>query len=358
MSGHERRGRKQRRPAPVCWRMRLAYLSCVLPLLFGSVLACSGAGAEVPGGGPGGSSGEGSSGTDGTSSSSGSTGSSGSTSSSSGGSSGDPDPTPKETKVGTITITSTAYKVGTTPVEMGSAWGSFYRIPPQAPGGPSTSSCTTNTTGACTVNACTFGSSAPADGGAPAIAYTHAGVAKVTGVLVNDGSMTLTPGGYGYQTVSGSVAFFKGGESVGVSAPGNPNGAPAFDVKLTAPSSIVVTAPVFDAQSRVSVGAGKNLAVGWQNAAGGEVAVQISSGTSAKSAIARCAFPAGAGQGVVPSSVLAAVGAVGGQTSITVSAESRAVKNPDGWDITVTLQAYGIRAGASGGIASGLLQIQ
>ncbi len=337
--------------------MRSAYLFCLLPFAFGAIVACSGGADAVSGDNGGSSGGEGSSGDPGSSGASSSGGSSGA-SSSSGGSSGDPDPTPKETKVGTITITSTAYKVGTTPVEMGSAWGSFYRIPPPAAGGPSTSSCTTTTTGACTVNACTFGSSSATDGGAPSIAYTNAGVATVTGVLVNDGSMTLTPGGYGYQTVSGSVAFFKGGESVTVSAPGNPKGAPAFDVKLTAPASIVVTAPSFDAQSRVSVASGQSLPVAWQNAKGGEVAVQISAGTSAKSAIARCAFPAASGQGAVPASVLSAVGAVGGQTSITVSAESRAVKAPDGWDITVTLQAYGIRAGGNGGIASGLLQIQ
>jgi hypothetical protein len=170
--------------------------------------------------------------------------------------------------------------------------------------------------------------------------------------------MTITPGAYGYQTVSGSVAFFKGGESVRLTAPGNPTGAPAFDVALTAPASVKVTAPVFDAQARVTASAAQPLSVAWQNGGGGEVAVQIASGTTAKSASARCAFPAGSGHGVVPSAVLTAVGAIGAQTSITVSAESRAVKNPDGWDITVSLQAYGLRAGGTGGIASGLLQLQ
>jgi hypothetical protein len=240
---------------------------------------------------------------------------------------------------------------------MGSAYGSFYRLPPAPSGSAPTSSCTTTTTGACTVNACTFGPSTTTDGGAPAISYTNAGVVTVSGVLVNSGSMTLTPGGYGYQTLSGAVAFFKGGENIDISAPGNPSGAPAFNVALTAPASIKVTAPLFDAQSRVTVGAGQSLSVAWQNGGGGEVAVQISAATSAKSAIAHCSFPAASGHGVVPSAALDAIGAIGAQTSIMVSAESRAVKNPNGWDITVALQAYGIRAGANGGIASGLLQI-
>lgn len=336
----------------------------MLPFAFGilvaSMMACSVVGSSPSSTKPGGpSDGTSSGSTDGEGASSSSGGDVGSSTGSSSSSSGGATSTPKETKVGTITIASTSYTIGSTPVEMGSAYGSFYRLPPPAPGGAApASSCTTTTTGACTVNACSFGPTSAVDGGAPSITYTHAGVVTVTGVLVNDGSMTLTPGGYGYQTVSGSVAFFKGGESIGVSAPGNPNGAPAFDVTLTAPSSVVVTSPVFDAQSAVVVGQGDDLAVAWENAGGGDVAVQIASGTSSKSAIARCAFPAGSGQGVVPASVLAAVDAIGAQTSIMVSAESRAVKNPDGWDITVSLQAYGIRAGDSGGIASGLLRIE
>lgn len=249
---------------------------------------------------------------------------------------------------------STSYKIGTTPVEMGSAFGTFYRLPP--PTGTTKAACTTTTTGACTVNACTFGSSSP-DGGTTSIDYTNAGVATVSGVLVNDGSMTLTPGGYGYQTVSGSVAFFKGGESVKISAPGNPSGAPAFASSLKAPASMTVTSPVFDAQAKVIVSSGASLPVAWQSASAGEVVVQIVSGTSAKSATARCAFPASAGSGSVPASVLTSVYGIGAQTSVTVSAESRDVQKPDGWEITVSLQAYGIKSGTNGGIASGILQL-
>jgi hypothetical protein len=178
---------------------------------------------------------------------------------------------------------------------------------------------------------------------------------KVSGVLVNDGTMTLTPGGYGYNTVSGSVAFFTGGETVKFAAPGNAKGAPAFDTTLSAPSSVTITSPVFDSQGRVTVGGGQNLTVKWSGATAGEVATQISSGTSAKSAIARCAFPTASGQGVVPASVISAVKAVGAQTSIVISSESRTVKNPDGWDLTITLQAYALKP-QGGGIASGLLQ--
>jgi hypothetical protein len=283
-------------------------------------------------------------------------GTSGGTSGSSGSSGGSE--TPTDIKVGTITVMSTAYAIGDTPVEMGSATGTFYVIPaPPTGASKPASSCTETVTGPCTVNACTFAAE-PADAGAPRITYTHAGPVKVSGVLVNDGSMTLIPGGYGYQTVSGNVAFFRGGETVKISAPGNPGGAPAFDVALTAPASVRVTSPVFDAQSRVSVPTGQSLNVAWTGGAGSEVAVQISSGTSTRSAISRCAFPASAGQGSIPASVLAAVKAVGApQVSLVVNAESRSVQTPDGWDITVALQAYGLRSGATTAIAAGTLDL-
>lgn len=334
--------------------MGLVRLPSILVTSCGIVLAACSAGSVVsggPGDGTSGSSGaNGTSGGDDGTSSGASSGTSGASSGSTG-SSGD---APKETKVGTITVMSTAYKIGTTPVEMGSAFGTFYRLPPVTATG--TSACTITTTGACTVNACTFGASTP-DAGTPSIDYTNAGVATVTGVLVNDGSMTLTPGGYGYQTVSGSVAFFKGGETVGISAPGNPSGAPAFTTSLKAPASMTVTAPTFDAQAKVIVSSGASLPVAWQSASAGEVVVQIASGTSAKSATARCAFPASAGSGAVPASVLTSVYGIGAQTSVTVSAESRDVQKPDGWEITVSLQAYGIKSGTNGGIASGILQL-
>lgn len=321
----------------------------------GILLAACSAGSVVVSGAPGDGS-SGSSGADGTSGGNDGTssGASSGTSGASSGSTGSSGDAPKETKVGTITVMSTAYRVGTTPVEMGSAFGTFYRLP--APIGTTASACTTTTTGACTVNTCTFGSSSP-DAGTPSIDYTNAGVATVSGVLVNDGSMTLTPGGYGYQTVSGSVAFFKGGETVRISAPGNPSGAPAFSISLKAPASMTVTAPVFDAQSKIVVASGQSLSVGWQSATAGEVVVQIASGTSAKSATARCAFPSSAGSGAVPASVLSSVYGIGAQTSVTISAESRDVQKPDGWEITISLQSYGIRSGTNGGIASGILQL-
>ncbi len=321
-------------------------LRAVLPLpLLAAMVACSAGNSTSSSGGSESSSGEPSDG-------GGSSGSSGSSGNGDGGASSG------EVRVGTLTIMSNAYTVGTTPIEQGTAYGSFYRYTPAA-SGSSSGGCAVQTVGACAVNTCTFGTTSTGDAG-NGVTYTNSGTVTVSGVRVNSGSMTLTPGGYGYTTVSGSVAFFVGGENVRLAAPGNPTGAPAFDVALVAPSSVPVSAPVFDAQSSVSTSASQDLAVAWGSTPAAEVAVAISAGGTGKSVQARCAFPAGAGRGAVPAQVLASVQALGAATtSIVVSAESRKVQTLAGWDLTVTLQAYGIRAGGgAAGLAAGTLKFR
>lgn len=323
-------------------------LRAVLPLpLLAAMVACSAGNSTSSSGGSESSSGE-----------PGDGGSSSGSSGSSGGSGGDGGASSGEVRVGTLTIMSNAYTVGTTPVEQGTAYGNFYRYTPVA-GGSNSGGCAVQTIGACAVNTCTFGPSSTGDAGT-GVTYTNSGTVTVSGVRVNSGSMTLTPGGYGYNTVSGSVAFFVGGENVRLAAPGNPSGGPAFDVALVAPSSVPVSAPVFDAQSSVTTSASQDLAVAWGSTPAAEVAVAISAGGTGKSVQARCGFPAGAGRGAVPAQVLASVQALGAATnSIVVSAESRKVQTLAGWDLTVTLQAYGIRAGGSAaGLAAGTLKFR
>ncbi|MDB4945009.1 MAG: hypothetical protein JWP97_4543 [Labilithrix sp.] len=314
--------------------------------------ACSGSSTlqeAADGGSSSGSSGSGSSG---------SSGGGGGSSGSSGSSGSEPDggAEPQETKVGSITISSTHYAIGATPVEMGSASGTFYRVPP--PTGGASSACTETPEGACTLTTCNAAPSG--DAGASAIEYTHAGPLEVSGVLVNDGTMSLQPGGYGYATVSGSVAFFMGGEPIRVHAAGNAaaGGAPAFDVTQTAPGTVTVTAPVFDTQSRVAVNAGAPLAVSWSGAGSSDVLAQVAAGTSSRSAVGRCIFPGGGGSGSIPAAVFAAAQAAGGtgvSFSVTVLAHHRETK--DGWRIDVDLQSYGLRPGGAN-LAIGLVDVR
>jgi hypothetical protein len=254
-----------------------------------------------------------------------------------------------ETKTGIVTIESTRYTVSTTPVEQGYASGTFYRIPPGPSGGGW--SCSSATYGACEVQTC-MGTTTTTDGGL-SITYTDSGLMTISGVQVNDGTMTLTPGAYGYVTVSGAVALFNGGDTVRFVAPGNPSGAPAFDVSLVAPVSVNVSAPAF-VQGTATVSATQDLGIAWSGSSP-TVTAQLAAGTTGSSAVARCSYMGSAGHGTVPAAAIAAVRAVGGNASIIISAENRATREPDGWKLSFTLQTYGLIAS---GIAVGTLQFQ
>lgn len=264
-----------------------------------------------------------------------------------GGGGGDATTTPTETKAGFFTIQSSHYTISTTMVEQGYASGTMYRIPPISSGG---GGCTTTKFGSCDVQTCTAATTTT-DGGL-SIMYTDAGLVKISGVQVNDGTMTLTPGGYGYATVSGAVALFNGGETVRWVAPGNPSGAPGFDVSLVAPTAVQVTAPAF-VQGKVTASSTHDLAVTWSGSSTAPVTAQLAAGTSGQSVVARCSFTGTSG--VVPAGAIAAVRAAGGSASIIVMMENRAMRNPDGWDLAFSLQTYGL---VSSGIAVGTLEIQ
>jgi hypothetical protein len=255
-----------------------------------------------------------------------------------------------ETKAGFMTIESTRYTVSSTDVEQGYASGTMYRIPPVMAGG--TSQCTTSTVGACQIQTCS--TSGTGSGGDVPITYTDSGLMTISGVQVNDGTMTLTPGAYGYTTVSGAVALFNGGDTVRFVAPGNPQGAPAFDVSLVAPTSVQVTSPAF-VQGSVAANAAQDLGVAWSGPATSDVTVQLAGGTAGTSASARCSFSGSAGHGVVPTGALTAIRAAGGNASIIVSAETKATRSPDGWQLSFSLLTYGL---IPSGIAAGTLVLQ
>jgi hypothetical protein len=265
-----------------------------------------------------------------------------------GGSNGGSDGTssPTETKAGTFTIASSRYTVSNTPVEQGYATGTMYRIPPMMSGGGG-GGCTNMTIGACDVQSCT--AAAPTGDAGFAITYTDSGPVKISGVDVNDGTMTLTPGGYGYVTVSGAVALFNGGAMVRWLAPGNASGAPGFDVSLVAPTAAQVTAPAF-VQGKVTASATQDLGIAWSGS--NTVTAQVAGGSAGRSVVARCSFTGTSG--AVPAAALSAVRSAGGSASIIVMMENRATRSPDGWNITFALQTYGL---VPSGTSIGTLEI-
>jgi hypothetical protein len=260
---------------------------------------------------------------------------------------GDGTSSPTETKAGYFTISSSRYTVSTTMVEQGYATGTMYRIPPSGSSGGA--GCSHASYGACDVQTCDSGTTTT-DGGL-AITYTDSGPVAISGVQVNNGTMTLTPGGYGYVTVSGAVALFNGGSMVRWVAPGNSNGGPAFDVSLVAPTAVQVTAPAF-VQGKVSASATNDLAVTWSGTPTSAVTAQLTAGAAGHSVVARCTF--NGTSGVVPAAAVSAVSSAGGTASIMIVMENRATKMPDGWNLDFALQTYGL---ISSGIAVGTLEL-
>jgi hypothetical protein len=223
----------------------------------------------------------------------------------------------------------------------------MYRIPPSSSGG---GGCSHASYGACDVQTCDSGTTTT-DGGL-AITYTDSGPIAISGVQVNNGTMTLTPGGgYSYTTVSGAVALFNGGATVRWLAPGNANGGPGFDVSLVAPTAVQVTAPAF-VQGKVSASASQDLAVSWTGSPTSPVTAQLAAGVSGHSVVARCTF--NGSSGVVPAAAVSAVAAAGGTPSIMILMENRATKTPDGWNLNFSLQTYGL---IPSGIAAGTLEL-
>src|SRR5262249_34465164 len=161
--------------------------------------------------------------------------------------------------------------------------------PPHSSGG---GGCSSATYGACDVQTCDSGTTTT-DGGL-AITYTDSGPVAISGVEVNNGTMTLTPGGYGYVTVSGAVALVNGRGMLRWVAPGNANGGPGFDVSLVAPTSVQVSAPAF-VQGKVSASATQDLSVAWSGAPTGSVTAQLAAGVSGHSVVARCTFNGSSG---------------------------------------------------------------
>lgn len=254
-----------------------------------------------------------------------------------------------ETKSALFTVSSTRYTVSNTMVEQGYASGMMYRIPPSSSG---TGACNTRTEGACEIQTCDTSTTPTTDGGLT-ITYTDSGPITISGVQVNNGSMTLSPGAYGYTTVSGAVALFNGGANVRWVAPGNSNGGPAFDVALVAPTSANITAPTF-VQGKVSASTSQNLTIAWSGSTTSAVTAQLTAGVAGHSVVARCSFSSG-NSGVVPAAAVSAVAAAGGTPSIMVMMENRTTKMVSGWNMSFSLQTYGL---ISTGIAAGTLELQ
>jgi hypothetical protein len=185
--------------------------------------------------------------------------------------------------------------------------------------------CTTTKEGDCTLLDCAFSGATP-----PPPQYLDAGAIELAG-----GSRAVTlqpqPGGSYTSESSTTSALFAGGETLTATIAGAGD-IPAHEVTLTAPSSVALTTP--DLDEPITIDRNGPLALAWSGGGAGRVRVAVGvsfldGSTLVRTAAVSCSFPASAGSGTVPASLLGAMPATTptdyGSISVDVTSETSVV---------------------------------
>ena len=198
---------------------------------------------------------------------------------------------------------------------------------------PNPSSSTSYVDGPCTVETVTFGE--------PnfKLEYHHAGKLTLAGGAV---PVTLANGPAGYVAFQDQEhALWQGGETLTFAATGGDIA--GFDVQVTAPSHVTVTAPVLPMGSALPVPKTKDLAFAWTGATAGEVVVRLAGPQVLPSpqTYVTCRFPSAAASGGVPASALGQI-ALAGTGTLSVEAVSQALVDAGQWgtiDVTAVTRS-------------------
>jgi hypothetical protein len=165
--------------------------------------------------------------------------------------------------------------------------------------------CDIQTMGACEVIRCTTES---ADAGAPMSDAGAARTQRSAGTITVSGggrSIELVPGANNTYTARPEMGqLFPAGTMLTIEATGDSNGVPSFSALLRMPSSIVLTAPLFNPTAPTTIPRNAPLALSWTGGTASKVRVELGSTPNAS---VRCFFDAAAGNGIVPADALAAI---------------------------------------------------
>jgi len=220
---------------------------------------------------------------------------------------------------------------------------SFWQVTGALP--PST--CTVTHSGTCTLTRCPPAGDA---GTAPVTQAPDAGTLTIKG---GARTVTLSPdanGAYG-NDVDNMNALYAGGETLTISASGG--SAPAFSGTLTAPAKAQVLSPTMPAAgASLPIARASGFPLSWSGGSNGEVTVGVYA--QGGGAWVTCSFPASAGSGSVPSSLLSQLPAGAG----TFNATLRASRTLDAQGWSVDLWAYQTISGSAGSGFAGLAALQ
>jgi hypothetical protein len=231
-----------------------------------------------------------------------------------------------------IEVTAYSYPVGSHTFSGGSVGASFA----DATGLPSPS-CTTTHLGACDVSLCGIAN----DGGAPS--PRAAGAVTVDGI--GGGPFTLTPSGTTYAPVTSAALLFAAGDVVHTSAPGDAQGAPAFQREVKAPSYVFVSEPAFPGTGPLALDRTKDLPVVWSNGTAGTTVVTL----GGPGFLVACSAVATAGTLTVPAAALGNLPkiAVVGAETFSVSTLTIDGRPAGDWGIDLRVTAVAARPGGT-----------
>ncbi|HEX7604172.1 MAG TPA: hypothetical protein VF316_21285 [Polyangiaceae bacterium] len=238
-------------------------------------------------------------------------------------------------KRGAVEVTAYSYPVGSHTFSGGSVGASFVDAT-----GFASPACTTTHLGACDLSLC----GTTSDAGAPE--PLAAGAVAVDGVT--GGPLTLTPTGTAYVPVTSAALLFAAGDALTASAPGDPQGAPAFQRAVKAPSYVFVSEPPFPGTGPIGLDRTKDLPVVWSNGTIGTTVVTL----SGAGFLLQCSAAASAGKLTVPAAALGnlpQIAAAGAETfSVsTLMIDHRAAGSAGDWGIDLRVTAVAARPGGT-----------
>lgn len=254
----------------------------------------------------------------------------------------DPDDAPQGVKTGTIVLSQTVSVFGDQ--TYASAVATAYFVDAE-PGAASASNCTSSTVSGCDVTECELGGAAASDGGA-AKAMPNAGTVTIRGGALPSKGWSLEPTGANgaYQPATSQSLAFEAGDTLTVSATGG-DVAPFADQSVSAPGDLVVSAPVFDAQSRTSIDRTKDLNVAWSGAKEGRVTTDVTSTRLNERYVSiHCVSDAASGSAKVPSAALSKLEKADGTSvygSVSISPSSETTFSAGAYTTTFRVTATG-----------------
>jgi hypothetical protein len=222
---------------------------------------------------------------------------------------------------GSIGVYSHAYTAAGTPVLVSGAYAAYTAATDDA----GYADCTTKEEGDCALYDCVPTGLMP-----PPPQYLDAGALAIEGAL-RPIALQPQPGAQYTSESSSTAALFAGGETLTATIAGAGD-IPAHEATLIAPSAVVVSSP--DLDEPVTIDRNGPLALAWSGGGAGRVRVVVAvtflEGSDVKrTANLTCSFPASAGSGSVPASLLGAMPATTptdyGSISVDVTSEVRVV---------------------------------